>query len=643
MNTEQLEKLRAPLISLSLGIIAGLVIIGLRSAGFLQFVELANYDIYLRLKEQQNTSEPRVVLIQTVEEDIQKLAEWPLTDQSLLKTFEGLLIHNPRAIGVDLYRDIPIAPGSDKLNELLTNEKRIIIIEKFGKDSSKRVAGPEVLRGTEQIGFSDVTVDDDGVVRRGLLFLDDGENFSVSFALRLSLLYLASEGISPQPGDPNPEHIRLGPVTITPFEKSDGAYIDADARGYQYMLDFMGGSNRFQTYSLLDVLEGKLDPDLIKDSVVIVGVNAESVKDEFLTPYDRFSKRGQYTAGIAVHGYEVSQLLRSALEGDEPIQVLSDYAEFLWILLWSIAASLLCLIARSSIKLTLFSVVAFLLLAGSTYFAFLNHWWLPVAPAAIAWMVSAGLVTAFLSGHEKQEKKFLMDLFSKNVSPAVAEELWKNRESFMNGGRLEAQTMTITVLFLDLANFTTISEKLTPTELLNWLNEYMETMAGLVNQYGGVVDNYIGDAIKADFGIPIPRTTDEEIRQDAINAATCALAMRNQMEQLNTLWAKDEKSRIKMRVGIATGSVVAGCLGSSQRIKYTTIGDVINTAARLESYGKEVPEHVLDPFCQITLGASTVEQLDGYYDVESVGSHQLKGKTQSVEIYALKTVKRVYT
>jgi adenylate cyclase len=291
MTAEQLEKLRAPLISLSLGIIAGLVIIGLRSAGFLQFVELANYDIYLRLKEQQNISEPRVVLIQTVEEDIQKLAEWPLTDQSLLKTFEGLLIHNPRAIGVDLYRDIPIAPGSDKLNELLTNEKRIIIIEKFGKDSSKRVAGPEVLRGTEQIGFSDVTVDDDGVVRRGLLFLDDGENFSVSFALRLSLLYLASEGISPQPGDPNPEHIRLGPVTITPFEKSDGAYIDADARGYQYMLDFMGGSNRFQTYSLLDVLEGKLDPDLIKDSVVIVGVNAESVKDEFLTPYDRFSKR----------------------------------------------------------------------------------------------------------------------------------------------------------------------------------------------------------------------------------------------------------------------------------------------------------------------------------------------------------------
>jgi adenylate cyclase len=192
------------------------------------------------------------------------------------------------------------------------------------------------------------------------------------------------------------------------------------------------------------------------------------------------------------------------------------------------------------------------------------------------------------------------------------------------------------VLFLDLANFTTISEKLSPTELLNWLNEYMETMAGLVTQHGGVVDNYIGDAIKADFGIPIPRTNEEDIRQDAINAVNCALAMRSEMEKLNTVWETDGAKRVKMRVGIATGSVVAGCLGSSQRIKYTTIGDVINTAARLESYGKQVPEHVLDPFCQITLSASTVEKLGEGYEVESVGWHQLKGKTQSVEIYALK-------
>ena len=261
MLSEWLERLRAPVVVLALGVTAGLLVIGLRNAGLLQFVELANYDIYLRLKEQQNVVEPRVVLVLTVEDDIQQLGEWPLTDSSITKVFNNLLLHEPRAIGVDLYRDIAVPPGSEELDELLLSEKRIVIIEKFGDDKSKHVAGPKVLRGTDQIGFADVTIDDDGVVRRGLLFLDDGENFSFSLALRLSLMYLSHEGITPQAGEPDPQHLRLGAVTFKPFEADDGVYVDADAKGYQYMLDYRGGTGRFTTYSMMDVLEGRIDPD----------------------------------------------------------------------------------------------------------------------------------------------------------------------------------------------------------------------------------------------------------------------------------------------------------------------------------------------------------------------------------------------
>lgn len=636
MITDKLEKLRAPLIGLALGFVACLVVIGLRGVGLFQFVELANYDIYLRLKEQHTVIEPRVVLVQTVEEDIQKLGEWPLTDSRMAKVFENLLINNPRAIGVDLYRDIPVPPGTDELNNLLTNENRIVIIEKYGEDISKHVAGPEVLRGTDQIGFADVPMDDDGVVRRGLLFLDDGENFSVSLALRLSILYLAKEGIAPQQGDPNPEHIRLGSVTLQPFEANDAVYVNADARGYQYMLDYHGGAaDRFKTYSLTDVLEGKTDPDLIRDSVVIVGVNAESVKDEFLTPFDRFTRRGQATAGIAVHGYEVSQLIRTALKGDTPIQFLNNNLENLWILLWAIVAALLGLFVRSSLQLTIFITTGLLLLVGTSLIAFFSHWWLPVVPVAIVWLTSAGLVTAFLSGHEKQEKKYLMDLFSKNVSTEVADEMWKHRSNFLKGGRLEPTTMIVTVLFSDLANFTPVAERLSPTELMDWLNNYMEIMTGLVIKHGGVVDDYYGDAIKVNFGVPLPRNSAEEIQQDAINAIHCALAMRRAMEELNAAYTEENAPPIKMRMGLATGSVVAGCLGSAERMKYTTIGDVINTAARLESYGKEIPEKYIDPYCQIMVAASTVEQLPGQFKLESVGTLQLKGKSQGVEVFAL--------
>jgi len=471
MIAERLEQLRAPiLVSLALGFMASLLVIGLRSAGFLQFVELASYDMYLRLKERETVPEPRVVLVQTVEPDIQKLAEWPLSDHHMAEALEKLLAYDPRAIGVDLYRDIPVPPGTDELKELLVSDKRVVVIEKFGKDSRSHVQGPPVLRGTDQIGFSDVTVDDDGVVRRGLLFLDDGQNFSVSLSLRLALAYLAGEGITPQPGEPDPAFLRLGSVTLRPFEANDGAYVNADAGGYQYLLDYRGGAGRFKTYSLTDVLEGRVDPAVINGNIVIFGVNAESVKDEFLTPYDRFTPRGQATAGIAVHGYEVSQLIRTALDGDAPMRVLSDRFESLWILLWGIAAALVGRFARSSVRFSLFTAAGLLLLVGGTLFAFVNHWWLPVAPAAIAWLTSGGLVTAFLSGHEKQEKKFLMDLFSKNVSPTVADEMWKHRASFLKGGRLEPRTMMVTVLFSDLANFTPVGVRLAPAELMDWLN-----------------------------------------------------------------------------------------------------------------------------------------------------------------------------
>jgi adenylate cyclase len=304
--------------------------------------------------------------------------------------------------------------------------------------------------------------------------------------------------------------------------------------------------------------------------------------------------------------------------------------------LWGLVAALVGRFARTAMPFTLSIAAGLLVLVGVTALAFVqHHWWLPVAPVAIAWVGSAGLVTAFLSGHERQEKRFLMDIFSRSVSPAIAEEMWKQRASFLKGGRLAPQTMTVTVLFSDLMNFTPMAERLTPDQLMDWLNNYMETMAGLVIEHGGVVDDYYGDAIKSNFGVPLPRRNAKEIRQDAVNALRCALAMRRKMEDLVKSWNIEGGPQVKVRVGIATGQVIAGCLGSAQRMKYTTIGDVVNTAARLETYGKEIPERLIDPYCQVMVGASTVGHLDGEFWLEPVGTLQLKGKSQGVEVFAL--------
>jgi adenylate cyclase len=208
--------------------------------------------------------------------------------------------------------------------------------------------------------------------------------------------------------------------------------------------------------------------------------------------------------------------------------------------------------------------------------------------------------------------------------------IWQQREHFLDNGRPRSQNMTVTVLFSDLRGFTSMSEQMAPQDLMDWLNTYMESMAGLIMTYGGVVDSYAGDGIKADFGVPVPRNNADEIRRDATNAVDCALAMEQEMHRLNTLWGGKGLQAMGIRVGIFTGPVVGGLLGSSQRLKYTTIGDTVNIASRLESFDKEMGK---DLVCRILIGESTYQCLDTSYATERIGEVILKGKDEKLTIH----------
>ena len=264
------------------------------------------------------------------------------------------------------------------------------------------------------------------------------------------------------------------------------------------------------------------------------------------------------------------------------------------------------------------------------YVAFLSREWIPMVPPALSFFISFVVVMAYISNYEKKERALLMQLFSQHVSKEIAEMIWQQKDQFLNNGRLSSQKMMDTVFFLDLRGFTSMSEKMDPKDLLDWLNSYMESMARLIMEHGGVVDNYIGDSIKADFGIPLPRSNDDEVRTDTINAVTCALAMEKEIIRLNAVWGEKGFPAMGMRVGIFTGPVVAGLLGSSKRLKYTTIGDTVNIASRLESYDKEIGK---DAHCRILIGDTTLGYLDCRFITERIGEVSLKGKEESIVIY----------
>jgi adenylate cyclase len=620
------------------GVLQGIVLfaclVGVREAGLLQPFELEAYDQFLRLHEGGSAVEPRVALLAITEADIQQLGRWPLSDEALAGMIVALQAYQPDVIGVDIYRDLPVPPGTEQLDAILALNSNVFAVEKVGNNGGTGVPPPGVLTGTGRVGFSDLLVDPDGVVRRGLLFLDDGVEVFYSLSLRLALHYLQSRNIQPQAGEPEPSHLRLGDITLPPFEGNDGGYVDADAGGYQFMMDYRGGPQPFATYSLGALLAGVIPRDALQGKVVIIGVAADSVKDDFITPYRHGGHGVPGVPGNTIHAHVTSQLLRAALDGDRPMGVLSDVQEYVWILFWTAAGVALVLLFKAVGKFVPAAIIGTLALLLLAYLAFINGLWLPLVPAGIGWVAAAALMAAYLTSYENAQRRQVMELFSRQVSEDVAREIWKQRDHFMAGGRLAAREVTCTVLFSDLQDFTPVAEKLGATRLMAWLNRYMDIMAGLVLEYGGLVDDYFGDAIMADFGVPLVRTTEAEYRQDARNAVDCALAMRAAIAQLNIQNVKQDLPPVCMRVGINTGEMVVGFLGTSQRMKYTTIGDTVNTAARLESYGKELPPmEPVEGSCRILVGESTACLLGDAYRTESVGALELKGKSRAVNVY----------
>ena len=618
------------------GAIVSLGIVGLRSTGVLESLELTAYDWYIRMQPEISEPDSRIVIIEINEDDIQNQGGWPLSDAAVAKTLDILTRYHARAIGLDLYRDIPVPPGNKELEVVITKNRNIITATKFGGADKAGIPPPPVLKNTDQVGFNDIIVDPGGIVRRVLLFLDDGKNVSYSFALRLAILYLQAEGVTPQPDTVHPEYLKLGKTTIQPFGPNDGGYIGADARGYQFLLNFKKSPRSFSSYSLSTLLSSQVNPEVIKDKIVLIGTKTEGVKDFFFTPFSRGLHSDQQISGIELHAHSVSQLLTFALQGSSPMGTLSGWQKWFWTMLWSLMGGTMSVRVRSPWRFSLFAIGGLLVLAFAAYFAFLHGWWIPLVPPAIAWFVSATVITAYMSNRERLERASLMQLFSKHVSREVAEVIWKERSQFLDGGRPRSQKLISTVMFTDLEGFTALSEKMEPRTLIDWLNTYLEAMAQLVIKYRGIVDEYAGDGMKADFGVPLARTTEAEIRQDAVNAVNCALAMEGEIKRLNTFWEEHSLPTVRMRVGIFTGPVVAGSLGSSQRLKYTTIGDTVNIASRLEHFAKEVVGYDLtNSPCRILIGESTLQHLGSQFKTERVGEVSLTGKTQKVTVYRL--------
>jgi adenylate cyclase len=615
--------------------IAGLILLG-RALGYWQPLEWMAYDQFVR-RRPAPAAETRIVIIGVNESDLEQVQRYPLDDATLAKLLNRVKAQQPRAIGLDFYRNFPVEPGHRDLVQVFNSTPNLRAIEKpRGIADQAAVLPPPELKAKGQTVINNVVNDGDGKIRRALLYWTPDHSDPIpSLGLSMAQLYLEKQGIEAEPAPSNPEHLKLGKGIFPPFEANDGGYINADAASYQILMTWRGKAKTIPTVSMMDMLNGK-GPDL-RDRIVMIGPTAESLKDFFYTPYsDHTITTPEKMPGVEVQAQFASQILDAALAGQPGIRTWSDPQEAAWIFLWSVVGAAL----GWWVRVPRWSVAGMALASGSIlglgYGAFLSGLWIPVVPPVLALAAAATVLTGYVSNLERQDRATVMNLFGRYVTPSVAEAIWRDRDQMLKQGKLRGQKMTVSVLFTDLKNFSTIAERTEPDALMDWLNEYMEVMTQVVLDNDAVVDKFIGDAVMAVFGVPIARTSDAEIQADAQNAVKCAVEMAAALAKLNRKWAIEGRPTLQMRVGIATGTVVTGSLGGKQRMDYTAIGDTVNIAARLESFDKSIEGGI----CRILVSETTYQLAQNQIaardcHAKSIGSVQLKGREQSTPVYQI--------
>ncbi|MBV6624870.1 MAG: CHASE2 domain-containing protein [Rivularia sp. (in: Bacteria)] len=377
------------------------LILGIRGLGFLQKWELQTYDFLMRSRPDEGPSE-RLLVVGIRETDFQlpeqKDRKGSLADTALHKLLLKLEPHQPRVIGLDIFRDFPVSSQKQTLKTKLLNSDRFFAICHVGEPNENYpgiAPPPEVPE--ERLGFSNVLLDDDGILRRYILSMDVPISSNCpttwSFGFQLALHYLKDEKIKPEFRQGN---WHLGDVVFSRLSQHNGGYQKADTWGNQILLNYRSYRSPNQItniVSLKDVLAGKVTPEQIKDKIIIIGVITSTSSDHFRTPYsDKLPLSDQYTPGAIVHAQAVSQILNAVLDKRPLLSPTSLWLEILWIWCWACLGGCLAVRIHSLRLLVGATLITILIMYGVGFFIFINGVWLPIIPSKLSLLSTTGFL-----------------------------------------------------------------------------------------------------------------------------------------------------------------------------------------------------------------------------------------------------------
>ncbi|BAY28069.1 putative sensor with CHASE2 domain protein [Calothrix sp. NIES-2100] len=384
----------------------GLVVIGCvaiaRLTGSVQLLEWIAFDNFLRLRPEEAV-DPEIVIIGINENDIKLVGQYPIPDRNLAQMLSIIQSYQPRAIGLDIFRDLSVGSDRDEFSRILRTSSNLVGIETSNTQSILSVKPPPELP-TNRVAIANAILDPDGKLRRCLLAtrVDSGE-IKYSLSLLLAKIYLRSQGISLKHGNRADYPIWFGNTKLPRFTTNTGSYVGAKAGGNQILINFRSNPHPFPIVSLTDVLTGKVKPELMRDRIVIIGMTAASVNDTFMTSAtkntvltDGLGDTEQYQLiyGVEYQAHATSQIINAVLHHRPLLHTWLEGWEYFWILLWGLLGIALGLILQSPWK-TLFSLaLCSICLMAICYGLIILSWWVPMVPALLA-LCAAGLTTSF--------------------------------------------------------------------------------------------------------------------------------------------------------------------------------------------------------------------------------------------------------
>jgi adenylate cyclase len=391
------------------------LVMAVNAIGGLQSLEFMFLDLFFCLRPKEEI-DPRIVIVTIDEPDIKNIGQWPISDAKLSQVIETIKQQQPLAIGLDLYRDLPVEPGHQQLVKTFESTPNLIGVDKIIGDS---VDPPPTLKTLDQVGISDMILDFDGKVRRVLMSHSDNQGqIRLSLGATIGLMYLESQDISLEMIDADKMHLGLGKALFIPLRSNDGGYVDVNAGGYQIVLNYRGDLDDFHTISMTDVLKNQIPADLIpgdenehplRDRIVLIGPIAPSLNDFFFTPYNSsLLGNSQPMPGVILHANLISQMISGALDARPLLRVWSNLSENVWILAWSFMGAILawsfCPKTHQQQQRFHGQVIISLILGSSAvlasgYLAFLVSWWIPVIRPLLA-LIGSGLVIITYNNRE---------------------------------------------------------------------------------------------------------------------------------------------------------------------------------------------------------------------------------------------------